>query len=382
MSPASELGPNAGLIDVPGSRPALLTPALVVDLDKFEANIEGHARICGAAGLRMRPHTKTHKCSEIAKRQVAAGAVGVCCATLHEAEVMIAAGIDGVLITSPVVGAARLGRLTKLAARAERFKVVVDNPANLRDLAEATRMSGAALEVLVDIDVGMQRTGVATEDAVLGLAGMIADAPGLTYRGVQAYSGMVQHINDLAGRRRVYGMQLARLVEIIGALSGAGLPPAIVTGGGTGSLVIDIEAGPFTEHQTGSYIFMDVQYNQVEMPIGGAAPFQTSLLVQCTVVSNNADGFVTINGGYKTFATDGPKPVLAEAGLAGGAYDRFGDEHGKIELPPGVEKPQLGDAISLIAPHCDPTVNLHDYLHCVRGNRLVDIWPIDARGVL
>jgi len=383
MSPAAfNRGPNEGLIDVPGSRRALLTPALVIELDKFEANLLRHQRICGETGLRMRPHAKTHKCSEIAKRQVEAGAVGVCCATLHEAEVMTGAGIDGVLITSPVVGAARIGRMIKLAAKAKRFKLVADNPANLRAISEAASSLDATLEVLVDIDIGMQRTGVATPEDAVHLARLVSEAPNLTYRGVQAYSGRVQHINDLAERRDVYGAQLARLEIVIEALAAAGLPPAIVTGGGTGSLVIDIETGIFTEHQTGSYIFMDVEYNEVSMPIAGNIPFQTSLLMQCTVVSNNAVGFVTINGGFKTFATDGPKPEVADPELSGSVYDRFGDEHGKIVLGLGNAAPELGAPVSLITPHCDPTVNLHNYLHCVRGDRLVDIWPIDARGVL
>ena len=383
MSPAeTDLGPNEGLIEVPGSRRALLTPALVVDLDKFETNLLRHQRICGEAGLRMRPHAKTHKCSEIAKRQAEAGAVGVCCATLHEAEVMVGAGIDGVLITSPVVGAARIGRMIKLAGAARRFKLVADNPGNLRAISEAAEALAQPLEVLVDIDIGMQRTGVAAPEDAVALARMISEAPNLTYRGVQAYSGRVQHINDLTERRQVYGEQLAHLKTVIEALGAAGLPPAIVTGGGTASLVIDIETGIFTEHQTGSYIFMDVEYNEVSMPIAGNIPFQTSLLMQCTVVSNNADGFVTINGGYKSFATDGPKPKVADPELSGSIYDRFGDEHGKIVLGPGNLEPELGAPVNLITPHCDPTVNLHNYLHCVRGDKLVDIWPIDARGVL
>ena len=267
MSPAAaERGPNEGLIDVPGSRRALLTPALVIDLYKFEANILRHVRICGEAGLRMRPHAKTHKCSEIAKRQVEAGAVGVCCATLHEAEVMVGNRIEGVLITSPVVGAARIVRLMKLADGARHFKVVADNPGNLREISEAASSLGNPLEVLVDIDIGMQRTGVANAEDAIALAQMIADAPGLSYRGVQAYSGRVQHIIDLDERRRVYAAQLARLEAVIAALTAAGLTPAIVSGGGTGSLVIDVETGIFTEHQTGSYIFMDVEYNEVHMP--------------------------------------------------------------------------------------------------------------------
>lgn len=376
------LGPNTNLIDVPGSRLALTTPALVLDLDKFEKNLAALALMCGVSGQRMRPHAKTHKCSEIAKRQIEAGAVGVCCATLHEAENMVAAGVEGVLISSPVVGASKINRLIEANRRAPRLKAVVDNPTNLRELADAAGRAEKPLEVLVDIDVGMQRTGVNDIETAIELARQIQHSQNLAYRGIQAYSGKVQHIDDYGERKAAYSQQLSMLQQLLDALSDAGLKPDIVTGGGTGTHDIDREMGLFTELQTGSYIFMDVEYNAVELQAGGDSPFETSLFMQCSVVSNNADGFVTIDGGYKCFATDGPKPAVLDPNLPGATYDRFGDEHGKIDLASGSAKPGLGTPVTLITPHCDPTVNLHNYYHCVRGDRLVDIWPVDGRGVL
>jgi 3-hydroxy-D-aspartate aldolase len=376
------LGPNQNFINVPGSRSALTTPALILDLDVFEANLANHARLCGEAGIRLRPHSKTHKCAEVARRQLAAGAVGVCCVTLHEAGVMIEAGISGVLITSPVVGAAKINRLTELSRKTDKLKLVADNPTNVADLSNTAERENTTLDVLVDIDVGLARTGIHATGEAVALAKIINEQPHLNYAGIQAYSGRVQHIEDYRERENEYGAQLDYLETVIKALADAGLKPEIISGGGTGTHAIDFARKIFTEQQSGSYIFMDVEYNDVKLVEKGPLPFATSLFMQCSVISNNADGFVTIDGGYKCFATDGPKPEVATESLPGASYDHFGDEHGKIILGEKCQKPVIGTSVTLITPHCDPTVNLHNYLHCVRGDKLVEIWPIDARGVL
>ena len=379
----TDLGPNEDLIGVPGSRAALATPALILNMEALERNLAALAKFCGGAGMRMRPHAKSHKCSEIAKRQIAGGAVGVCCTTLKEARVMIEAGVPGVLVTSPVVGAQRVNKIISLIKRGEGVKLVVDNPVNHLELAEAAEREGLTLDLLVDLDVGMHRTGVASPVAAVELAKRVNDTPSTNYRGLQAYSGMVQHIESYEERRETYGAQMDILRDTIANLTEAGLKPDIVSGGGTGTHDIDREFGLFTEHQTGSYALMDVEYNDVELRKDGAHPFETSLFMQCSVVSNNAEGIVTINGGFKCFATDGPLPEVHDTDLPESTYSRFGDEHGKITLAPGSNrKPALGSPVTLITPHCDPTINLHDYLHCVRGDKLVAIWKIDARGVL
>lgn len=378
----SDLGPNQSLIDVPGSKAALTTPALILDLDVFEQNLAAHARLCGEAGLRFRPHAKTHKCSEIAKRQIKAGAIGVCCTSLMEAEVMATAGISNVLITSPVVGAAKINRLIELNKRADKLKITADNPANVSDLSNIAQRESTTLDLLVDIDIGMHRTGIHKISDIVALAGLIADSPNLNYRGIQAYSGAVQHIENYDAREKEYGEHLNHLKAALKALNDADLKPDIISGGGTGTHAIDRARKVFTEHQTGSYIFMDVEYNAVDLVKGAPAPFETSLFIQCTVVSNNSDSFVTINGGHKCLSTDGPNPEITTESLPGATYGRFGDEHGKIILSDYSQKPVVGTIVTMITPHCDPTVNLHEYLHCVRGDKLVDIWPINARGVL
>ncbi len=377
-----DLGPNEGLIGEKGSRGRLTTPALVLDLDRFERNLAAMARLCQESGQSLRPHAKSHKCAAIAKAQVAGGALGVCCATLREAEVMTAAGVPRVLITSPVVGDAKIARLAALATRAPDLMAVADNPRNVQDIAAAARPVGAHLTMLVDIDVGMSRTGVAGSQSAVALARDIDAADGLTFAGVQAYSGIVQHIESFAERSATYGAHLAHLQQTCDALRDAGLAPDIITGGGTGSHQIDREHRTLNELQAGSYAFMDVQYNVVEILPDAALPFETALTVRCTVVSNNADGFVTIDGGLKCFATDGPEPEVASGAPPGATYTYFGDEHGRLSFAEAGEHLDLGAAVELVTPHCDPTVNLHDFFHCVRGDTLVDIWPIDARGVM
>jgi 3-hydroxy-D-aspartate aldolase len=377
------LGPNAALIGMPGGLDRITTPALVLRLELFERNLARMGAFLKPSGMSIRPHSKTHKCSEIAKRQIAAGALGVCCATLREADAMVAAGIAGVLITSPVVGAAKVERLARLNTAADGLMVVADNPDNVRDLAHAARAAGGELTVLVDVDVGMQRTGVATIAAAVELAKQIGTSNGLSFGGIQGYSGMVQHIEDYGDRAATYGVHLDRFAATAAALKEAGMAPAIVTGGGTGTIAIDAARGVINEHQAGSYAFMDVEYNLVEIVEDrGAPPFATALTMRNTVVSANADGFVTIDGGFKCFATDGPFPELYDGAPDGAKYSYFGDEHGRIEFAHDGETLPVGSQVELVTPHCDPTVNLHDYIHAVRGDVIEDIWRIDARGVL
>ena len=382
MSDGSRLGPNRKLVGVPGSRHRLTTPALVLDLDRFERNLTAMARFCRDAGFQLRPHAKTHKSSMIARKQIDAGAVGVCCTTLREAEAMVAGGVRGVHITSPVIGDARIERLAALNVRGHDLMVVVDNPANARDIEAAVRRTGRPLRVLVDVDIGMSRTGVASGQDALALARLLAESEELEYCGIQGYSGRVQHINDLEERRHVYGEQIGRLAAIRNVLAQDGLAPDIVTGGGTGTFGIDRSLGVLTEHQGGSYIFMDVEYNLVHILEDRPTPFETALFMRNTVVSANADGFVTIDGGFKCFATDGPVPELAAGAPPGARYEYFGDEHGRVVFADGGGSLPVGAAVELVTPHCDPTVNLHDWYHVVRADTVVDIWPIDARGVL
>jgi len=367
------------MIGEPGSRALIPTPALVLDLDAFERNVARMAEHCKVNGLSIRPHAKTHKSVAIAKAQVAAGALGVCCAKLGEAEAMAEGGIGSILITSPVVTGQGLDRLMALNAKVPDLMVVVDHPDNARALAAAASEAKRTLKVLVDLDVGLHRTGIRPGDDATDLAELLDAAEFLQLRGLQAYAGHLMHIHDFAERREKSLAAMKMLGDQRDALKAKGLCCDIVSGGGTGSYNIDPEAKVLTELQGGSYIFMDKQYNDVALGNGASFPFETSLFVQMSVVSNNTKNLATTDAGFKSFSTDAEPPQLLSGGPEGAGYFFFGDEQGGILLPDGAHLP-LGSVLTAMTPHCDPTVNLYDFYHVVRGDRLVDIWPIEARG--
>jgi len=378
---------NTPLIGVPGGRHLLDTPALLIDLPAMTRNIERMAAFARSRGVNLRPHVKTHKSVEIARRQVAAGAIGVSCVTLGEAEVMVQGGIPGVLITSPAVTPSKIARLIRLAqqARPGDVMVVVDNPQNLADLARAASELTHPLDVLVDYGAGYNRTGAATQAKVLELAALAAAEPRLRLRGLQAYAGNLQHIVAREERSAAAAGLRETVAGIVAAARRQGLNFDIVTGAGTGTHDLDSQENAFTELQAGSYVFMDAEYSRVLADGDRPSPFETSLFVQTAVVSTNAADWVTVDGGTKCFSTDSGVPLVAKGADAASRYAFFGDEHGKLMPPTGsqgsqVQKPALGARVEFVTPHCDPTVNLHDAYHVVEGGTLVAIWPVDARG--
>jgi D-serine deaminase-like pyridoxal phosphate-dependent protein len=373
------LGPNQHLVGRSGSRRQLNTPALLLDLDAFEANLAAMAARVDKLGLKLRPHAKAHKSGTIGRKQVEAGAIGISCANLDEAEAMARGGVDSILITSPVVSPAGLDRVAALAARIKEPLIVADNPANVDALAARAKEAGVMIGVLVDIDVGQHRTGVVGEEAAVALAKRIAASGALRYRGLQAYYGHLQHVPTFAGRGAVVQQALDGLRGIIDALRTVNLPPEIVSGSGTGTHRIDAVAKVHTELQPGSYLFMDRQYAAVELLPDGP-PFRQSLFVQTTVVSTNQQDLAVVHGGWKAFSTESDVPVVAQGAPREAKYKFMGDEHGGLQLPAGSAALPIGTIIEFVPPHCDPTVNLFNRFHCVRGDDLVDIWPIEARG--
>jgi D-serine deaminase-like pyridoxal phosphate-dependent protein len=370
------------LIGQQGSRAALNTPVLVLDLDALDRNIATMAATLRAHGVASRPHAKTHKSVDIARRQIAVGAVGVCCAKIGEAEVLAEGGIEGLLITSPVTAPMAIERLTALAGRASGLMATVDNPDVARRIDHALAAAGATLDVLIDIDPGIRRTGVGSPEAAVELAQTLAVLPHLRYRGVQYYCGAQQHIEDFAERRAAIIERTDYLKQVIAALTDAGFAPEIVSGSGTGTHRIDLELGVFTEYQTGSYVFMDKQYLDCDLAGEGATspPFETALAVDARVVSANHDPLVTIDAGFKSLSTDGGIAVVQRGPATGTMFVFMGDEHAALIAPDIAQKLRPGDAVSLTVPHCDPTVNLYDFYHIVRGDTLVDLWPVSARG--
>jgi D-serine deaminase-like pyridoxal phosphate-dependent protein len=364
----------------PGSRALIDTPALVLDLDAFEANLQAMAARVRAQGLALRPHAKTHKCAEIARRLSAAGAVGHCVAKLGEAEALADAGIEGLLITSAVPDRAKIERLAALAGRSRGLMAVVEDAGQIDALAAACAAAGQTLVLLIDVDVGTHRFGIQTPADAVALAGRIAAHGSLALRGIQGYAGHIQSMPSYRERRAASHAALARLGAVRDALIAAGHPCPIVSGGGTGTHDFDHEAGVLTELQLGSYVFSDVIYDGIELAPDGGPRLQPALFVQTRIVSAQHAGFATSDAGFKSFAMDGPPPKIRAGAPSGARYERFGDEFGKVVLPDPAMRLKLGDVLECIVPHCDPTVNLFDHYHCVRGDRLVDIWRIEARG--
>jgi D-serine deaminase-like pyridoxal phosphate-dependent protein len=332
------------------------------------------AEFAAAKGLALRPHAKTHKSADIARLQTEAGAVGVCCAKLGEAETLAEQGIGDILLTSPVVTPWGIRRLIALAGTVEALALVADHPSNVAALAGAADDAGRPLTVLIDIDPGMQRTGVASPEAAVELARAIAAAPALRLGGVQFYCGREQHIVALVDRREAIVRHTEYLRTVITALQADGHAISRVTGSGTGTFMLDAALGVLTELQCGSYVFMDREYLDCELDDGAAPTFEPALTVEATVISANHPGHVTVDAGFKALAADAGPPRV----VGSGNYRFMGDEHGAIV---GSEAGlRLGDRVALVQGHCDPTVNLYDAYAVAEGDKIVEFWPVTARG--
>jgi D-serine deaminase-like pyridoxal phosphate-dependent protein len=354
------------------------TPALVVDLDPLERNLDLMANAARGAGIALRPHAKSHKCPDIAELQLERGAVGICCQKVAEAEAFIVAGIRDILVTNEIVGARKQERLARLARQA-RIGVLADDAACVLHLGAAARAVGATLDVLVEIDVGAQRCGVMPGAAAVAIAQTIARTPGLSFRGIHAYHGAAQHLRSPGER----GSAIARAVtfarETKSMIEAAGIECRTVTGAGTGTWQNERDSGVYTEIQPGSYVFMDADYHR-----NALAPdehhFEQSLYVVAAVMSAPARDRAIVDAGLKAFAFDSGPPLVY--GARGLEYVKASDEHGVLAVAPDAVPPVPGDRVWLIPGHCDPTVNLYDWIVGVRGSRVECLWPVAARGAL
>jgi D-serine deaminase-like pyridoxal phosphate-dependent protein len=353
------------------------TPALVVDLDILEANLDAMAATVRAAGLRLRPHAKSHKCPAIAAMQVARGAVGVCCQKTDEAAALVDAGIGDVLVTNEVVAPVKLARLAELARRA-RVGVLCDDARAVPLLSGASTAAGATLDVYVEADVGGHRCGVAPGEAVGELARAIADAPGLRFAGLHCYQGAAQHLRTPPERRAAIEAATRAAVASRDACVARGLRVDMITGAGTGTFEHEIASGVWTELQPGSYPFMDVDYAR-NVTADGAQRFRQSLFVLAGVMSTPAPTRAICDAGLKAFAFDSGLPQVADRD--GVAYVKASDEHGVLDVPAGNAASLWGARIRLVPGHVDPTFNLYDFVVGCRGERVEAVWPV-ARGTL
>jgi len=361
------------------------TPALLIDLDAFERNLKRMADAVSKAGVRLRPHAKTHKSPIIGLKQIAHGAIGLCCQKVSEATVMVEGGVQDVLVSNEVIGARKLDRLAALSRQA-RVIGCVDNPLGVSEMAAAAGRHGARLDVIVEIDVGASRCGVAPGKPAVELAQAIAREKHLRFAGLQAYQGRAQHFRTIEERRAAIDEAVTRTKTTVQALKAAGLSCDIVGGAGTGTFELEAASGVYNELQAGSYIFMDADYARNKRADGGPYDtFEHALFVYATVMSMTQADRAVIDAGLKsfTFESGPPEPV----GFAGAIYERPSDEHGNLNLAQSNTRPSLGDKVRLIPGHCDPTVNLHDWYVGIRGMDgpaavVESVWPVAARGAL
>ncbi|WP_206997272.1 DSD1 family PLP-dependent enzyme [Trinickia mobilis] len=361
------------------------TPSLTVDLDAFDANLAAMAKFAARHGVALRPHAKAHKSSAIARRQVEAGAVGVCCQKLSEAYPFAAAGISSIHISNEFVGVDKLAMAVELASHV-RLSVCVDSLPQVTALGEAASRAGVSIDVLAEIDAGQHRCGVTSEGALLTLVDGIAAQSALRFTGIQAYQGGLQHIVEYAARKAEAERTAECVARYLRALEARGLRCGIVTGSGTGTVEFDATSGVFTELQPGSYLFMDGDYGDNEWT--GALRWHHSLFVLSTVMSAMRPGAAVCDVGLKGLAVDSGLPRSVKW-LDGSSdltlrYVSANDEHGMLEAQnaPDADTSQvIGKRLCLPPGHCDPTANLYDEYVCHRNGRVEEIWPIDARGL-
>ena len=373
------------------------TPCLVVSQAQLQSNIEALQAFVSRQGLKLRPHAKSHKCPELAKRQITAGAVGICCQKVSEAEAFAASGIGEILIANEVVGAAKLARLVQLHQRCESLKgqliVCVDSLKAAEQMNQALGQAAIAgdlppLSIYLEINVGQNRCGVDAGEPAAKLAQRIATTmPRLRLVGLQAYHGTAQHLRSIEERRAVVNQVCEKVNQTLLAFDSLGMGrPEVISGGGSGSVGLDARTNVFTEVQAGSYVFMDVDYMRNEWDASVQPAFAQSLFVLTSVMSQTTSHRAVVDAGLKALSVDSGLPELKNA--SGMVYTKANDEHGLLELRAAADgslpEPEalLGQKLSLIPGHCDPTVNLYDELVVIDNNQVVDTWPILARGRL
>jgi D-serine deaminase-like pyridoxal phosphate-dependent protein len=346
------------------------TPALLLDAAALEQNVTRMAAFAQEAGVALRPHSKTHKCPQIARLQLAAGAIGITCQKLGEAEVMAAAGIDHLLIANEIVGPLKIQRLVNLARRTD-LMVAVDDPQNVADLSAAASAAQATVGILVEVDTGMGRCGVPPGDSALKLAEVVLRSPGLQFRGLMGYEGHTVMIMDADERRKKATVALQQLTETADLLRASGIAVPIVSSSGTGTYNIGGGFAGVTEMQTGSYATMDGRYQQV------GVPFSCALTVLATVISTPRAGVAIADAGMKAVSTEFGLPQVV--GIPGATVLGLSEEHTKIALSDGAHL-RPGDRIELLPMHGCTTINLHDRYYVLRSGTVEDIWPVAARG--
>ena len=349
------------------------TPFAIIEAESFERNLARLAKFARQSGVRLRPHAKSHKCSEIARRQVALGAVGVCCQAVGEASAMVEGGIKDVLVTNEVVTPGKLTTIATLARKA-RIGLCFDDAEQVKRAGQIFAADGANVDAYIEIEVGSERCGVESPDEAVALARIIAQYPSLRLTGIQAYHGKSQHMRRKAERLAAARSTGDKSRAVKAALAAAGFKVERITGAGTGSFAADAEIGVLGEWQCGSYAFMDRDYGENEPD---EPKFEHSLFVVATVISLRK-GFAVIDAGLKALSFDSGLPVVA--GRPDLSYFGPNDEHGRIDVNKATAPLRIGDQVHLIPGHCDPTLAMHDEIALLRQGRIETMWKVDGRG--
>jgi len=356
------------------------TPALIIDLDAFEANLDLMAGLMAQHGTKLRAHAKTHKSPVIAHQQIARGAVGQCVQKVAEAEILAWGGVPDILISNEVVGTDKIARLVALA-KICRIAVCADDAGQVAALGQAAQAAGVVLRVLVEIDVGAGRCGVAPGPAAVALAQVIEAHPALRFGGLQAYHGGAQHLRSYAERQASIGATIEATRRTVEQLRQVGLSCDIVGGAGTGSFDLEAASGLFTEIQAGSYIFMDADYarnfDEAGQPV---SRFRHALFVLSTVMSAAQPNVAVLDAGHKAASIDSGFPTVWQR--PGVSYVGASDEHGSLRVADGADVPAVGEKLRLVPGHCDPTVDRYDWYVGVRRGRVECLWPVAARGAM
>ena len=357
----------------------LPTPALVLNLPAFEKNLKKMAEFVELKGKAIRPHAKTHKCPLVAQKQIERGAVGICVAKVSEALCMAIAGANSILITSPITTNLKAQVLNQVASYGSEVLIVLDSEKGLATLRKEID-SDRVLGVVVDVDIEMGRTGVRELETILRIIAEIESDDRFVFRGIQHYSGHLMHISSYAERREKSLLMWDKVSEILQSLESRNIDCEIVTGGGTGTYDIDVEVERLTDLQVGSYVFMDQEYRLIgSQQHEFFEDFDVSLTVACSTISQPRSGAITVDGGYKSFASETVEPVALD--IPGSRFKFAGDEHGVLLLQKGEQEVELGTVHQFITPHCDPTVNLHDNYWVQKEDGLIySCWPITSRG--
>lgn len=357
------------------------TPALVLDLDALERNIKKMGDYARAHGMRHRAHGKMHKSVDVLKMQMElGGAIGVCCQKVSEAEVFARAGIKEILVSNQVRNPGKIERLVQLPKFSGGEVIVcVDEVENIADLSKAAVKAGTQLGVFVEIDCGAGRCGVTTTEAVIEIAQAVSAAKNLTYRGIQAYQGAMQHMDSFSERKSKIEAAITQVKDAVDALEARGITTDLVSGGGTGSYYFESNSGLYNELQCGSYAFMDADYGRILDENGqriDAGEWENAFFILTSVMSHAKADKAICDAGLKAQSVDSGLPVIF--GRDDVTYVKCSDEHGVISDPNGVLK--VNDKLMLVPGHCDPTANVHDWYVGVRNGKVECVWPVSARG--